>query len=62
MKYILLIIALAGMLLGIYFLQEERPEVRADGYPLNTLTVQPSDHQAPNHNPQQTKNGAELWK
>jgi len=41
---------------------QERPEARADGYSLNTLQVKPSDNQAPNYNPQQTENGAKLWK
>lgn len=61
MKYVLALIVIVGLALGVYFLQQERPEARADGYSLSTLEVKPSDHQAPNHNPQQTENGAELW-
>ena len=62
MKYVIALIVITGLSVGVYFMLQERPEARADGYSLNTLQVKPSDNQAPKYNPQQTENGAKLWK
>lgn len=53
MKYIIVLIVLAGLSLGVYWLQEERPEVRAENAPFPTLKV---EHNYGN----QTDNHAEL--
>lgn len=72
MKYVIGLIVIVGLTLGTYWFIQPRPMcgavVVASGECLepvslgqSTLEVKPSDHQAPNYNPQQTENGAELW-